>query len=251
MAQFISMPQNPVFSTVTLASDGMEFDPNNIRSGHMTKEEQLIQLYNRITALEKKHDECCRDIIFWEARVQIVRINRNTISYYNTFNSGGTVVSSFSDNIKTGKLRRGLPYTVTFPVKWDSAKYTIRNAIATNASNCNAKETVEYEPYTRRIVNYRIVEDDHLAVAQCATSSNNYARFWYNSDDTNESYRKTVHGLWINPGNNWGSFVHEVADDGTVTITDNRRNTDFNVIRYYTQWVLRECADGSMISDPE
>lgn len=211
----------------------------------MATEEQISELYNRIVEQEKRRDQCCRDIIIWEAHTQIVRLNTLNISNESLI-GGGSVISTFDDNVATGIMRRGLAYTVTFPIKWDNSLYVPRNIASYSYANCSYT-TSGY----KTIVNYRIVEENSIEVSNCSATNNNYARFWHSVGANLQSQlNNNVTGHLINPNNNWGQFVHDIKDDGTVTITDHRRNTNFNIIRFYTQWILRRTADNQMIPDP-
>lgn len=251
MARTITLSANPMFRSVMLESDAAEFDPNNIRSGNMTKEEQLQQLCRRINDLERRKDTCCKDFIFWEAYTQIVRMHTKSISSVaNILQGGGIVVSSFDQNVNVGMGRKGSTYTVTFPVKWDDNLFTRRSVSA--LSNGYVYSTSNPTPNKNRIiVNYRIVEDNFISVANVQTTHDNYAKFWLqDGEQLTSNINNNTKGHRINPEGNWGTFVRDVQSDGTVVITDHRMNTNFNVIRYYTQWILRECADGSIIEDP-
>ena len=131
----LSLSSNPSFNTVTGLTN-TTFDPVNYVENRMATEQQISDLYNRIVGEEKRRDECCRDIIVWEAHVQIVRMNTSNIDSSNILVGGGAVISNFDENVSVGTMRRGLSYTVTFPVKWDDNLYVKRNVTATGVSNC-------------------------------------------------------------------------------------------------------------------
>lgn len=232
---------NPSFNSITELTN-TTFNPTNYVENRMATEQQISELYNRIVENEIRRDSCCRDIIVWEAHTQIVRMNTNAIDNYGILSSGGVVISDFNENVNIGTMRRGLDYTVTFPIKWDSELYVRRNRESSPANNCGLSTNQS----NVTILSYRMIEDDSIEVCNAQSTTQNSARFWllYPSPGN-----KT--GTPVNPNNNWGSFVYDVKDDGTVTITDHRRNTNFNVIRFYTQWILRRCADDSIIPDPE
>ena len=208
----------------------------------MATEQQISELYQDIVAAEKQRDYCCRDIIVWETHTQIVRMNTNAINDYGILYSGGVVVSDFDMNVNIGVMRRGLDYTVTFPIKWNSELYVRRNRESAPQNSCGISSNQD----NATILSYRMIEDDSIQVCNAQSTATNSARFWLVYP--NPGYKT---GIPVNPDNDWGSFVHDVKDDGTVTITDHRRNTNFNIIRFYTQWILRRCADGSIIPDPE
>ena len=90
-------------------------------------------------------------------------------------------------------------------------------------------------------------------MANCSATNSNYARFWYGAGIRSLSsaqLNNNDEGHHINFENKWGSFVYDIKDDGTVTITDHRRNSNFNIIRFYTQWILRRTANNQIIPDP-
>lgn len=244
----LNFSSNPSFNTVTGLSN-TTFSPTTTVENRMATEAQIQELYRDIVAAEQRRDYCCRDIIAWETHVQVVRMNTLNIGSSSILLGGGTVISDFSENISIGTMRRGLSYTVIFPLKWDNNLYVKRNTAASSNNNCFQYGSANFYGLN---VNYRLVEENSIDVANCQATSTNYARFWYGvgvgiSDQVNNN----VQGHIINPDNNWGSFVHDIKDDGTVTITDHRRNTNFNIIRFYTQWILRRTADNQMIPDPE
>lgn len=239
---------NPSFNSVTELTN-TTFDPTNYVENRMATEQQISELYNRIVENEIRRDSCCRDIIVWEAHTQIVRMNTLNIDSSNRLQGGGAVISTFDENVNIGTMRRGLTYTVTFPVKWDSTLFVPRNTGALSDNDCSS---VGVGAGNFSFVNYRLVEENSIAVGNCQSTSANYARFWYGAGmKIANNLNNNVQGHIVNPNNNWGSFVYDVKDDGTVTITDHRRNTNFNIIRFYTQWILRRTADNQMIPDPE
>lgn len=247
MATTVSMTPNPVFETINGLTN-TTFDPDDITSGRMITEDNILQTWHEINALKSRIDACCRDLLIWEARVQIVQMHTNRLS--NDFaNSGGNVISSFEDNVNAGCLRRGRTYTVRFPVKWDDALYVKRNIDAAGLSNCSYSGA---NLLSRRLhVNYRVVEDDYIGVAASCASGSGYKGFWITvASGSAYTNPKLVNGALINANNVWTNFLYEVADDGEVRITDMRGTTDFTVIRFYTQWMLRRCADGSEFTDP-
>ena len=237
---------DPSFNSVTKLTN-ITFNPTNYVENRMATEQQISELYNRIVENEIRRDYCCRDIIVWEAHTQIVRMNTFNLDGSNILRGGGAVISDFNENISIGTMRRGLSYTVTFPIKWDSNLFTARNVGVTTGTNClSAGPSTDFT-----LVSYRIIEENSIAVGDCQSTSLNYARFWYSiNTQISDNLNNDVNGHRINPNNNWGSFVHDIKDDGTVTITDHRRNTNFNVIRFYTQWILRRTADNQTIPDP-
>lgn len=243
----IDFSNDPIFNTVTGLTN-ITFDHSNVRSGYMATEDQILNLYNQVLDNEEKLRRCCSKLHIWEARVQIVRMNTNTIDTNNRLTSGGIVVSSFDDNVKVGFLREGFDYTVTFPLKWDNTIYVPRN-VSASGSNCMSAYAPDGDTKRWTMTNYRVIEDYLIRIANCQSTSTNLARFW---DGLGENYQfSNAEGARINPGGNWGQFVYDIKDDGTVTITDHRRNINYNIIRYYTQWILRKCADNSLIPDPE
>lgn len=248
----LSQSSNPSFNTITGLSN-TTFSPINLVENRMATEAQIQELYQDIVAAEQRRDYCCRDIIVWEAHVQVVRMNTlNIKSPTNLLQGGGAVISDFDENVNIGTMRRGLDYTVTFPLKWNSTLYVARNVAAIDVTNCEGYgiNTI-IDDINRKIINYRLVEDNTLAVGNCQATNNNYARFWYSKGETiSTSVNNNQQGHLINSQNNWGSFVHDIKDDGTVTITDHRRNINYNIIRYYTQWILRRTVDNQTIPDP-
>lgn len=219
----------------------------------MVSEEQLLHVYERIVEDEKRTDACCRDIIFWEARTQIVRMNTVDIGSYGQLFGGGIVTSGFDQNISVGRMRRGLIYTIDFPIKWDNDLYVARNVSASSAGNASVlNQNNAVLNHNRKTVNYRLVENNSLGVVNVQNTNNNYSMFWYGAGQSlSDTSNNSSEGHLINSQSNWGAFVHDIKSDGTVTITDCRRNTNFDVIRFYTQWILRETGDGQMIPDPE
>lgn len=243
----LSLNSNPSFSTVTGLTN-TTFNISSYLENRMATEEQISQLYNRIVEEETRRDQCCRDIIIWEAHVQVVRMNTLDLTDYNNLRGGGEVISSFDENVSVGTMRRGLPYTITFPLKWDNSTYVPRDVVASSQNNCGnslSSTTSSIKLYT----NYRIIQDNSIVVSNCTATTNTVKGFWYvgqllSSTNNNQA------GHYINSNNVWDNFVHQMANDGTVTIKDLRRNTNFNIIRYYTQWILRQTANGQIIPDP-
>ncbi len=257
----IDFSDNPSFNTV-LGLSNTTFNPNNIVSGRMVTEQQLQETWQRIYDDEQLIDRCCRDIILWEAHVQVVRLNTNSLggtAPNNYYNSGGVVVSDFDENVTVGIMRRGMKYTVTFPLKWDNNLYVPHTAEAYTYLTPVGYGNTSHQ-YSK-VVQYRYREGtDKIVVATGASQTNNRANFLVgegNSATASGVQRGvTGGGILINGdiqadlSQNWGSFTLDIKDDGTVNLTDNRRNTNFDIIKFYTQWTLRRCSDGSMLSDP-
>ena len=245
----IDFSSDPTFNTV-IGLSNTTFDINNVRSGHMATEDQISQLYADIVRNEKRRDECCRDIIIWEARVQVVRMNRYEFNSNYGLMGGGAVISTFEDNVSVGTARKGLAYTVKFPLSWSNSLYVPRSRWTSVNNSCGV---LSQGFNTHYIAEYRIIEENTITLGDCQSTSTNFSRFWLSPTVINPSpnVNNNSNGHIINPDNNWGSFVHDVKDDGTVTVTDNRRNSNYNIIRFYTQWVLRRCANGDVIPDSE
>lgn len=239
---------NPSFNSVTELTN-ISFNPNNYLENRMATEAQIFQLYQDIVAAEQRQDYCCRDIIIWEASVQVVRLNTLDINpSNNTLRGGGEVISSFDENKNVGTMRRGLKYTITFPLKWDNSLYVKRD-VSSSSTSCalyTGGTGVEFVN-----VHYRIVEDNSIVVSDCTATSTTYKAFWRAGGDSLRVKNDSTLGHILNRENVWDNFIHQVASDGTVTIKDLRMNTNFNIIRYYTQWILRQTADGQTIPDPE
>lgn len=220
------------------------FDPENIEDGRMTTEGSVLQAYNDIAELRRRADACCRDLLIWEAHVQVVRMNTNTKKNYgmNT-HVGGTVVSMFEENVRAGVMRRGLPYTAVFPLKWDPDLY-VKNMTLHSTSSCGGYDAGGGKRSEAGILEFRRVADSVLNDTFCLNGGIRNG-FWRGASTTNNGI-----GLRLNYNNEWSTgFSLAIEDDGTVLLTDARRSGDFNVMRYYTQWVLKECADGSIIAD--
>lgn len=265
----IDFGDNPSFNTV-LGLSNTTFNPNDIVSGRMVTEQQLQDTWQRIYDDEQLIDRCCRDIILWEAHVQLVRLNSNTIttkSGWPVTTAGGIVVSTFDENVSVGVARRGLSYTVTFPLKWDNNLYVPRHSSAsrvigtfeTGRLSCDPASVGNDAYYNENYVNYFYSEDTSLLTPTCDVTTNNRSNFlstgWYDQINTVSSAmqaKKVNRGtIEVNkiPLVEWFSFIYDMKDDGTVTIRDNRRVDTFNIIRYYTQWTLNRCADGTLLSE--
>lgn len=242
----IDFSDDPVFNTVNGLSN-TTFDPSNVRSGYMATEDQILNLYNQVLSNDERLRRCCSKLVIWEAHVQVVRMNTNTIDDTGRLTSGGVVVSPFEDNVRVGFARQGFDYVVTFPLMWNDFTYVYRDAHPNNV--CIPVQNPDGELRRWTMVHYRIVEDGKLAVSECETTSNRQSRFWYGDGAPLTTYNYQVSGHRVNEGENWGPFIYN-NDNGLITIKDCRRNTNYNIIRYYTQWVLRKCADDSFISDP-
>lgn len=257
--------QNPEFATITGLTN-RNFNPASITEGQMITEAQMLEVYERIVADEQRADACCRDVIFWEARTQIVRLNSNAIASYTKTDTGlsyprttagGVVVSSWNDNVRYGSMRRGLPYTVSFPIKWDDALYvpmhTSINKTYSNTRTCDLVSAVDsqYENF----IAYMYAEDNVIQPTMCDVTLSNRSGFMMsgNADMTSTTRfgvkRANLSSYALLPEITWNSFNYKMENDGTVTIRDDRRATHFSVIRYYTQWTLNECADGSLLTD--
>lgn len=259
--------QNPKFNTV-LGLTNTTFDANNIVSGRMVTEQQLQDTWRRIYDDEILIDRCCRDIILWETYVQVVRLNNNTfIEPPNLVapcpGSGGTVVSSFYDNVKVGISRRGLPLTAEFALKWDSNLYSTWTPEARQGYNGNVLYFSQENSAMGKYVHYRFLydtDDNQIGNDNAMQgTSTNRANFFSgkNQFDGPENGRGGVvsAGRMVNTINSegvitWYSFILNIANDGTVTLRDNRRRTDFNIIRFFTQWCLKRCSDGSILPEP-
>lgn len=234
----------------------------------MATEDQISQLYSDIVAAEQRRDYCCRDIIVWEAHVQIVRLNTNAITAEGVPSSGGVVIETFEDNIAVGTTRRGLSHTVTFPVKWDDNLYfpvTPEQNILSNTTSCssltvgnNSDTKVALVNDYATIVQYRYSEDSTIAINNCNVNTTNRSGFFAgvpNANNMSPGQKRSTYtamddrGYMARVGDNWGQFVRDIKDDGTVTLTNNSRNTNYNIIRYYTQWTLDVCGNGSRLSD--
>lgn len=234
----------------------------------MITEAQMLEVYERIVADEQKADACCRDVIFWEARTQVVRLNSNAIAIADNgmprATAGGLVISSWDENINFGTARRGLPYTVVFPLKWSDDVYVKRHTSVNRTYDGKADGTsgrkscdnitnndIQYENF----VAYMYAEDDFIKPTFCDITSSNRSGFMMsgNSDMVSTiryGVKRCNYCSVANfPNATWYGFVHGINDAGTVTIQDIRRATGFSIIRYYTQWTLNECRDGSLLSD--
>lgn len=252
-SQHLNDTLDPRYNSVTGLTN-TTFNPSNIVENRMATEAQIKELYDDIIATEQRADYCCRDIVLWETHTQIVRMNTNTRLSNGHLNAGGVVVESFNDNIATGYARRGLPYTVTFAKKWDESLYVNASVAVSDGNNCLNRTGLSYlaSPYFSV---YTLTHDVILLPKFNCTNNINHlvGGFWRSS--MNKGINDQSTGFPINKQNqdqnveNWGSFIREIASDGTVTIKDGRRDESFNIIYYWTQWILRECADGSRIED--
>lgn len=220
------------------------FDPENIEDGRMTTEDSVLRAHNDIAELRRRADACCRELLIWEAHVQVVRMNTNTKTngYGMSTSVGGVVVSMFEENVRADVMRRGLPYTVVFPLKWDPELYVRNLSVHRLPNSCGAYTRVNRSE--TGILEFRRVADSVLNDTFCLDGGIRNG-FWIGARTTNNEI-----GLRLNYNNEWSNgFSLTIEDDGTVLLTDARRAGDFNVMRYYTQWVLKECADGSIITD--
>lgn len=265
---------DPSFNTVTGLSN-TTFNPTVTVENRMATEAQIQELYRDIVAAEQRRDYCCRDIIVWETHTQIVRLNNNTMlntsdtkdSYF-SFSSGGVVVSTFEENVNIGTMRRGLAYTVTFPVKWDNDLYfaytpmrTGENSIPYESSSNS--DFSNHNLYAHTQVEYRYAEDKTYLNNKATQITNaNRVLFFENPSNTpstssgmqsnqaSNKYQYSYDNLTrARIARNWNNFTIDIKDDGTVTIRDNRRNTNFNIIYFYTQYTLNRCANGTLLSD--
>ena len=261
----IDFDDNPKFNTV-LGLSNTTFDPNNIVSGRMVTEQQLQALWQRIYDDEQIIDRCCRDIILWEAHVQIVRLNTNTLDPNLGFpNAGGVVVSPFMDNVTVGIARRGLPFTVTFPLKWSNSLYT--KFTPESDSNYVYRSPVLYQSPNEiwsKFVQYRYIfnwdNEGDLGFFECQGGPYTRCGFFNGRNEGTgpDGHRgssiaggRMVNTIDGNGNITWYSFIHDIADDGTVTIRDNRRRTDFEIVKFYTQWCLKRCSDDTILPDPQ
>ena len=255
----LSLSSNPSFNTVTGLTN-TTFDSINYVENRMATEQQISDLYNRIVEQERRRDECCRDIIVWEAHTQIVRLNNNNISTAqgNYFNSPGVVISTWDENVSTGTMRRGLAYSIEFPIKWDdSLYYPVTPERAYDSTICSVINNYSNSSQVschHKTVQFRWLEDSDNIYGpnRCTTSSNNRSDFFAgNGASVTAQGAVRNYGYLVNSCRNWGSFTLDVKNDGTITIRDNRRNTNYNIIRFYTQLTLNRCANGSLLSDKE
>lgn len=253
-SQHLNDTLDPRYNSVTGLTN-TTFNPSNIVENRMATEAQIKELYDDIIATERRADYCCRDIVLWETHTQIVRMNTNARDSKGNLTAGGVVVEPFNDNIATGYARRGLHYTVTFAKNWDENLY-VNASVAVNSTGTCTNITAGYlsSPYFPL---YTITHDVILLPRfDCSASDTTFlvGGFWKNASGGNSVNSQTI-GYPLNKQSanqtveNWGSFIREIASDGTVTIKDGRRNESFNIIYYWTQWILRECADGSIIED--
>lgn len=234
----------------------------------MTTEAQVKQLYDRVRDLELRRNECCLPLVFWEARVQIVRLNTNVINAAGFPQAGGFVVSSFDENLNVDTARRGLAHKVIFPVKWDDDLYfpiTPEVNVINNSTTCspltngnNSDTTPAIAKRLTTVVQYRYMKDASIRVNTCNTTQNTRSGFFIGVSNQSSNGPLTPRatasvasgaGMMVRVDDAWGPFIRDIEDDGTVTITNDSFDEDYNVIRYYTQWTLNRCADGSLLSD--
>lgn len=217
----------------------------------MASEAQVLAAWNAATSLEEEAERCCKNMVVWETYVQIVRLNTNTRTSTGTPDAGGVVVSSFHSNRNSGITREHEIYTATFARKFDSGIYAPYTTVAgTNGEPYTTFNLADLENIDG-LIQYRTVQDANIALQDASSLANesqrrhNFLKFVAWNDNS-----AGISGNIINNAGSWGSFIQEIADDGTVSITDFRPDANFTVIRYYTQWTLRQCADGSILPDP-
>ena len=260
----LDLINNPSFNTVTGLTN-TSFNPNNYVENRMATEEQISQLYNRIVEQEQRRDKCCRDIIMWESHVQVVRLNSNTITEYGIPSAGGVIIESFDDNINVGTTRRGMAHTVVFSKKWDDNLYfPVTPEMEYDSANCSSLiegnttyTTSVLVNQLTTIVQYRYCKNNSIIVSSCNNNINSRSGFIlgvsYNMEPVpGDGRRQNLpidNSLLARVGDNWGQFIFNIADDGTVTLRNNGRENDYNIIRYYTQWTLNRCADNTLLSD--
>lgn len=246
----IDFSDDPVFNSVTGLTN-IAFNPSNIRSGHMATEDQLLDLYNRTIDAEQNLTSCCKKLLVWEAYAQVVRLHTNTLHKGNggvilpAFSAGGVVVSPFNQNKSVGFMRRGDDYTITFSLPWDDTLYCPVTPAADG--NCNAYQPNQSWTFTEFLnrVSYRRRGDSSI-VNPCTTVATNKRAYFF----TNVLSKDTLdnNNLYeINRYNQWGAFTRTIGVGGRISITDHRRLENFNIIRYYTQFTLNECSDGTLL----
>lgn len=242
----IEFVDNPKFESIAGLTN-TTFDPDNYREDRMATEAQVLAAWNATADLETEAIRCCKKMCVWETYVQIVRMNTNTIAS-KLPDSGGVIVSPFGHNRTSGVMRRGEIYTVDFSLPFDSNLYSPYTVQSSSTGGYPRISNYDHRS-AGCLTQYRIVLD---ATIQCPKASEDLTEnqrrsgfFKYDDSLTNNEDGKIINYL-----GDWGSFIRSIADDGTVRITDSRMNEDFTVIRYYTQWTLRECADGSLLPDP-
>lgn len=245
----IGFVDNPRFESITGLTN-TTFDPNNIQEDRMASEAQVLAAWNASADLEMEVERCCKDMCVWETYVQIVRMNTNTLSSNGVPNSGGVVISPFSRNRRSGIIRQGEIYTATFSLPFNGDIYAPYTIVAANDGGIY---TTNFSNDIKNIkaVQYRLVVDGSIVCASASASVNQNSRrhnFFKFVDYSSNNFNNN--GYIINNVGNWGSFARSVADDGTVSITDSRQMEGGTVFRYYTQWTLRECANGSLLPNP-
>lgn len=244
---------NPTFDTVNGLSN-ITFDPSDIRSGYMATEDQIFDLYNRTIVAGQTLSKCCKKMLVWETYVQIVRLHSNTLQIRNgttlpNFTAGGVVVSHFDENRRSGFMRRGEPYTVTFSVPWDGVLYCPVTPV-NGHPDCKpyaSNGAWIFTEFSNR-VSYREVRD--ASIIDACTLSDNDRRAYFlvlpsNPAGSNPTDANNLQE--INYRSNWGGFTRSIASNGTISITDHRALTDFNIIRYYVQFTLNTCSDGTSL----
>lgn len=230
----------------------------------MATEQQIAEIYGRIANLSSRIDYCCRDMIEWETHVQIVRLNNNNVNSLSfgggVFDAPGVIISTFEENVNIGTTRKGLPYEVVFPLKWsDDLYYPVTPERSASNNACAPLSSYNNKTILSRFfltVQYRYIIDTDKNSIHGSNDCENYSgtnrsHFFRGASNENTSQEglRVNSGHIINLADDWGPFLFTKENDGTIKIEDFRRNTNFNTIKYYTQWCLNKCADGSLLSD--
>lgn len=245
----IGFVDNPRFESISGLTN-TTFDPDDYREDRMATEAQVLAAWNATNDLELEGERCCKKMQVWETYVQIVRLNTNTLDANGQSRDGGVVVSPFHRNRRSGILREEDIYTVTFALPFDSGIYAPYTLIA-GADGLVYAASATNDQKNGKLVQYRLMYDDQIQLPKASAGANvNTRRSGFFGFVNYNNSGAATYGRIINNLNNWGSFVHNIGDDGIVSITDSVRETNFTVVRYYTQWTLRECANGSLLPDP-
>ena len=187
------MNPNPVFESVTGLTN-TTFDPSNRRSGQMATEDQLMALENRATALQRRINECCRDLCIWKTYLRIVE------------EKTGLVVSDFFDNMKVGHTRRGVPFTVEFAREFDESKFIM---------NRSASDRVGAQ-----YINFRITTTGNGSNGKTTCFENGMRLM---QDDYYENSTAPITGMW--PKSSCATTIGPLSITNILNISNNSVST--------------------------
>lgn len=184
----VSTSANPVFNNV-LGLTNKTFDITNVRSGYMATEDQIQQLWQDIIRLEERIDYCCRDIVYWDFRVEIR-------------DKYGNLISEQLENRTTGITRRGKNFIMKLPIKAipKYENHPINTACVSDSSGANLCEYLwrgttgeYYEMSDRKASSFAVIFPNYkdinangvLTTATAYPKTNSYHAY---TDDENNLY---------------------------------------------------------------